>query len=240
MNSDSMVEQRQVGQKLSAFQRVTGVFTSPGKTFVSMAQNPSWIVPVVIIAVVNLIFIFTVRDILTEETLIQQEEKMIERGMESEQIDQALAATEKFLKYGAPAMGVVFPLVLLLVIAGVFLFVGNVILGGSATFKDVFSVTAHSWLVLSLSALVVLPIILSKETMQVTFSLAALMSEESRETFLYQLLAKIDLFWVWWLSVQSIGLATIYKMKTQKMATVVVILYSIYAIVASAITAAFS
>ncbi|MFQ6113453.1 MAG: YIP1 family protein [bacterium] len=240
MNSETMEDRGTVGQNLNAFQRVVGVFTSPGRTFADIAQKPSWIIPVVIIAVVSLVFVFTIRDILVQETLVQQEEKMLERGMESEQIEQALSRTEWGIRNLAPVTGVVFPLILLLIVSGIFLFVGNVILGGSATFKKVFSATSHSWLIFSLGALILLPIVLSKETMQVTFSLAALMSTESRETFLYQLLTKIDIFWIWWIAVQSIGLAAIYQMKTQKMATVVVILYGIYAIIASAITAAFS
>ncbi|MFQ5824379.1 MAG: YIP1 family protein [bacterium] len=240
MNSETMEKQVEVGQELSGFQKVIGVFTSPGKTFASIDLNPTWLLPILLFAIINLVFIFTVRNILIQETLAQQEERMIERGMESEQIEQALSRTEWGIKYFAPVTGVVFPLIILLIVSGIFLFVGNVILGGSATFKKVFSVSAHAWLIFSLGALVALPIVVAKETMQVTFSLATLMSEESSKTFLYQLLAKIDLFAIWWIAVQSIGLAIIYKMKTQKMTTIVVILYGIYAIVASAIGSVFS
>jgi hypothetical protein len=240
MNSENMGEGGPVGQNLNAFQKVIGVFTSPAKTFASIAQSPSWIVPVAIIIVINLVFIFAVRDILVQETLTQQEEKMLEQGLDSEQIDQALSRAEWGIRNFAPVTGVVFPLILLLIIAGVFLFVGNAILGGLATFKKVFSVTAYSSLIGSLAALIMLPIVLANETMQVSFSLATLMSEEARGTFLYQLLAKVDIFWIWWIAVQSIGLAAIYKMKTQKMAKAVVIVYGIYAIIASAITAAFT
>jgi len=76
--------------------------------------------------------------------------------------------------------------------------------------------------------------------MQVSFSLAALMSDEARKTFLYQLLSKVDIFWIWWLAVYSIGLAVIYKMKTQKMATTVGTVYLIYAVVAAALSGLFS
>lgn len=239
MNSDVLEEKEVVGRELSGFQKVIGVFISPGKTFASIAQKPTWLLPILIFAVVNLVFIYVALDIIIDETLTKQEEKMIERSMESEQIDQALATIEKFIRYGSPVTGVVIPVIIILIVSGVFLFVGNVIMGGTATFKKVFSVTAYAWLIFSLGALVALPIVLAKETVQVSFSLATLMSEESRETFIYKFLSKIDLFAIWWISIQSIGLAAIYKMKTQKMATTVVTLYAIYAIAASAISVAF-
>jgi fatty acid desaturase len=66
------------------------------------------------------------------------------------------------------------------------------------------------------------------------------MSDEARKTFLYQLLSKVDIFWIWWLAVYSIGLAVIYKMKTQKMAMAVAAVYLIYAVAAAALTALFS
>ena len=240
MNSETMVESVETAEELSGFQKVIGVFTSPRKTFESVDLKPTWLLPMIILAVVNLGFIFTVQDILLNETLAQQEESMIERGMEAEQIDQALAATAAFMKFGTPAMAAIISVIMTLIVAGVFLFVGNVMLGGASTFKKVFAVTAHSWLVIGLSALIILPVILSKESMQVTFSLASLMSEESRTTFLYQLLAKIDIFWIAWIAVYSIGLAVIYKKETQKMATAVVAVYAVYAVGASVLTSLFS
>lgn len=240
MNSNLNEEPREETQKFSGLQKIIGVFTSPGKTFASMAQDPSWLLPIIIFAAVNLIFLFTAQDIIIQETLTQQEEKMLEQGMDSEQIGQALATTEKFIKYASPIMAVVVPLIILLIVSAVFLFVGNVVMGGSVTFKQLFSVTAHSWLIFSLGALIVLPIVLAKDTMQVSFSLSTLMSEESEGTFIYQLLSKLDIFAIGWIAVQSIGLAAIYKMKTQEMATAIISLYAIYAIVASAIGSAFS
>ena len=120
------------------------------------------------------------------------------------------------------------------------MFVGNVILGGKTSFKKVLSVTAWSWLIFSLAGLVMLPLVLSQETMQISFSLATFMSEESKNTFLYLFLQKIEVFTIWWIAVYSIGLGVIYKTKTQKMATAVGVVYFIYAVVASALGGMFS
>lgn len=240
MSTETMVE-KPAGESLNVFETIIGVFTSPAKTFASIDANPNWIIPLVIIAAINLGFMFVAGEVILNETLQQQEKTMMERGVDQEQIDQTLEATQKFMS--GPFMkvwGVVIPMIILVIIAAVMMFVGNVILGGSATFKKVFAVTAWSWLILSVYGLILLPLIVAKGTMLVNFSLATFMSDESRNTFLYQLLAKIDLFYIWWIAVYSIGLAVIYKMKTQRVAIAVVAVYAIYAVVASALAGLFS
>lgn len=240
MDSNTTPEVRTDVQELNAFQKVVGVIVSPGKTFASIALNPNWIVPVLIFMLMSLVFSFAASDIIKKEALKQQVEKMEEQGMDQEQIDQAVATTEKFMKYGTYFSSVVFPLILILIIAGVFLFVGNVALGGSATYKKVLAVTAYSSLVMVVGSIITLPIVLVKDSIQVSFSLATLFFAETGKSFVYHFLAKIEVFTIWWMAVYAIGLAAIYKMKTQKMATAVVTVYIIYAVVASAITAAFA
>jgi hypothetical protein len=241
MNTETPVEKPLTGDEPNLLQKVIGVFISPAQTFAKIAANPTWIAPLVIISIVNLVFIYVAGDVILNETLQQQEMKLVERGADQEQIDQTVEATEKFMS--GPFMkvwGVVVPMIILAIIAAVMMFVGNVILGGSATFKKVFAVTGWSWLILSLYGLIILPLVLTKETMQVNFSLATFISDESRNTFLYQLLAKMDLFYIWWIAVYSIGLAAIYKMKTQKVAAAVAAVYAVYAVAAAALSGLFS
>ena len=129
---------------------------------------------------------------------------------------------------------------MLAIVSGVFLFVGNFILDGKTSFKKVLSVTAWSWLIFSLAGLVMLPLVLSQETMQISFSLATFMSEESKNTFLYLFLKKVEIFTIWLIAIYSIGLGVIYKAKTQKMAIAVGVVYLIYAVVGSALGGMFS
>lgn len=240
MDSQVMQEERAESYEMNGFQKVIGVFTSPGKTFASLNITPTWILPIIIYIAVSVAFIFFAQKIIIKEAITVQQEKMAERGMTTDEMNNSLAMAEKVMKITIPLAAVAMPIIMIVVISGVFRFVGNVVMGGSATFKKVFSITAHSFLIHVLGALIILPLVLAKGSMQVSFSLAALMSDEAKGTFLYQFLAKIDLFWIWWIAVYSIGLAVIYKMRTQKMATAVVTVYGIYAVVASAISAAFS
>jgi len=132
--------------------------------------------------------------------------------------------------------GVGFTAVILFIIPAVFLFVGNTILGGSSNYKKVLAVTVHAWLIMSLAGLVMLPLVLAKDTMLVTFSLAAFLPDSAVNTFTWQLLSKVELFTIWFLIVESIGLAVIYKMKTQRMAFAVFVTYVIYALGAAGLS----
>ena len=217
-----------------------GIFTSPAKTFASIDLSPTWIVPLALVLAVNLVFVYFANNIILDETLVQQEEAMVERGMDPEKIDQAIAQVEKWTPISIWVFTIIGPPIMLAIVSGVFLFVGNVILGGKTSFKKVLSVTAWSWLIFSLAGLVMLPLVLSQETMQISFSLATFMSDESKNTFLYRFLQKIEIFTIWWIAVYSIGLGVIYKMKTQKITRAVGIVYFIYAVVASALGGMFS
>ena len=240
MSSDTQINNGPEGEELSIVQKIVGIFTAPAKAFASIDLSPSWIIPLTLILAVNLVFVYFANDIILEETLVQQEEAMMERGMDAEQIDAALTQVESWTPISVWVLSIIGPPIILAIVSGVFLFVGNVILGGKTSFKKVLSVTAWSWLIFSLAGLVMLPLVLSQETMQISFSLATFMSEESKNTFLYLFLQKIEVFTIWWIAVYSIGLGVIYKTTTQKMATAVGVVYFIYAVVASALGGMFS
>jgi hypothetical protein len=240
MSNDTQVNNGPQGEELTIVQKIVGTFTSPAKTFASVDLSPTWIVPLALILAVNLVFVYFANDIILEETLVQQEEAMAERGMDPEKIDQAIAQVEKWTPISIWVFTIIGPPIMLAIVSGVFLFVGNVILGGKTSFKKVLSVTAWSWLIFSLAGLVMLPLVLSQETMQISFSLATFMSEESKNTFLYLFLKKVEIFTIWWIAIYSIGLGVIYKAKTQKMAIAVGVVYLIYAVVGSALGGMFS
>lgn len=240
MESNGLQAERPSAEAMSAFQRMIAVFTSPGKAFASIDLKPTLLAPLLVTIAVNLVFVFLAGDIATHQRLELQRAAMEERGADAEQIDQAMEMGEKMAKIFGPVFSAVWPLLVMVVVSAVFLFVGNVVLGGKTTFKKIMSVTAYSRLIQALYALLILPIVLTKKTMLVTFSLASFMPDEKATTFLYQLLSTVDVFYIWWIAVFSIGLAVIYKMKTQKMATAVISVYAIYAIVAAAIGSLFS
>src|SRR5207248_8194463 len=105
--------------KPSGFQRIIGVLVSPDETFASIARQPDFLAPLLVILILSAIggYIFAHRVDFTAPA----REAMEERGNVSEaQMESALKITatiSKIIAYGSPVIS----LISLLIIAGVML-----------------------------------------------------------------------------------------------------------------------
>jgi hypothetical protein len=206
-------------EEMSAMQRVIGVFTSPQKVFQYLSAKPEFWVPIIITIIVAVVTSFMVYDIAINETIANFEQQ---ENIPDEQRDIIIDSIEG-RRTGAwrytsiflfPIIGTfaVFALVAL-----AYWFIGNVILGGKARFKQIFSAFAYSYLILVVVGTIVkLPLMLSKETIKVQTSLAAFMSDEASGTALYRFLDGFDIFTIWMLAVFAIGYAVIYRFSQVK------------------------
>ena len=218
-------------QDMSVVQRMLNIFVAPRQAFESINRKPDFLVPFIIVLLVIVAFTFAIMPVVMPTQMEKQRAKMEERGMSEEQINQAMSIGQKTGTIIGPIAAGVSTAIILLVMAGLYMFTGNVMLGGQTTFKHVFSVVTYSALIGSLGQLLSLPIILSKKTAEVHFSLATFLSEDSVETILYQFLKKIDLFAVWGIIVTGIGLAVIYRFTTKKGVTISAIWYVLYMVI---------
>ena len=224
-----MSEQNSVSEKeMGTFEKIYNVFLAPSKTFQSIDRKPDWIIPMAIVLAVVLLVTIFIMPIVMPEKMAEQRAKMEEKGMSPEEIDRAVEMGESIGSKAGPVMGVVSTFIVLLIIAALLMFTCGIILGGEKTsFKKVLSVVSYTSLIGSLGSLILLPVILSKKTAEVGFNLASFMSSDASESFLYQLLKKVDLFMIWEIIVAGIGLAVIYKLTTKKTITAVALLYVI-------------
>lgn len=233
------VEQPQPSSESGPLSRIIGVFTSPKLTFESIGRRPDWLIPFIIIVLLSGALTFFMQPIITTEAIQKQQEKMEERGMSADQIDAAVEQTTKVMKFTVLPSAIVVTALNFIIGALIWLFVGNILLGGAAKFKHLFAVNVYRSLITMLGGLIKLPIILSKETLNVHFSLATFMSDELRETFLYKVLVQTDIFNIWSIAVLCIGLAAIYNFKVKKVWPVVVLIYAGFYLASSAISGLF-
>lgn len=215
-------------QNMNAMQRIFGVFFSPKNTFQDIDRKPTWVVPVALILAIVVAFTIITMPITMPEQMEKQREKMLERGMGDDQIDQIVASQEKIGKFIGPVGAVISTIIILLIFAGILIFVGNIVLGGKTTFKTMFSVYVHSSLIGMLGMLLSLPLIIQKQTANVHFSLALMLSEDQSKTILYNVLKAFGLFSIWQYVVLAIGFAVIYKFSMKKAGIAMVVLFLIY------------
>lgn len=111
-------------------------------------------------------------------------------------------------------------------------------LGGEATFRHVFSIVAHSGVVLILSLLFVLPLDYARGTLASPTRLAVFAPVLDENTFAARLLGSIDLFLVWWMVSLAIGLGVLYKRRTAPIATTMLVTYGAIGLVIAAVRSA--
>ena len=203
------------GDHLAA--RLVGVIFSPKETFARIVARPAWIGALAAVTVVIsvLSFVFLRTDIGQAALLDQQVRQMESFGM---QIDaEQYANMERMLPVQAVITAVA-PLVMIplftLVLAGIIFGVFNALLGGSATFRQVAAVLAHSGAVSILQHLFVTPLNYARESMSSSTNLGLLVPFLDQGSFLARFLGTIDLFIIWWVLVVSMGLGVLYRRPT--------------------------
>ena len=234
-------------QAMGLFARALGVITSPRATFENVVAVPR---PFGILFVCALLIgIGASIPQFTEEARKQTLEAQI-RGMERWGVTVTPEMYQKFEEssrnpvnkvFGALAPLVAFP-ILALLLTSVFWAFFNAILGGTATFKQVLAVTAHSYVITALGILLSVPIQLYRFTMALggPFNLGALVPMMDESSPIVRFLSSVSVFSLWGWIVVAIGLAVLYRRNSRNIAIVLVILSLVFSYVMSAIFGAFS
>jgi hypothetical protein len=140
-------------------------------------------------------------------------------------------------RYFAAGATIVFGPLMTVAIAGILYAVFNAALGGTAQFKQVMSVVAHAGGVPLLSALFATPLNYVRESMTSPTTLAVFLPMLEEASFAGRLAGLIDLFLIWWAVVLAIGLAVLYRRKTQP---IIIGLLSVYILIVGVIAVVMS
>ena len=105
------------------------------------------------------------------------------------------------------------------VLGGILFAVFNAGMGGTATFKQVYSVVVHAGVISALGQLFTGPLNYFRGSMASATNLVAFSCRCLPDgTFLARLAGMIDLFVVWWVFVLAIGIGVLYRRRTQPIA----------------------
>jgi len=222
-------------QSKGLFERIIGIFISPAETMRDIAARPSWLLPLLLVAVVSSAGTYFLKDVIVQQEI----EKMQKKNMTDEQIQQAMPIMN-MMGIIAPVSTLIVMPIMFLIFAGVGMFVGNVILGGETKFSTLFAVTCWSGLITVLSYFINIPVMANRQTMESATSLGSFFAAEENKTFFHHLLGQIDLFVLWWVVVLGFGIAAAYKFSTKKAMTTVFVVWAIFALSAAGFKLIFS
>lgn len=222
------VAQEESGPRLGFAGKFINIFTSPSKTFQELDRRPTWIAPLLILVVIVAISTQITFPIIMEAQL---ETFRNNPNIPPEQLEAIEAQigdninTQRYISLGAQviAMPIIF-----LALAGIFFFMGSVILGGDTAFKKVLSVLTWASCISILATLVSTALVMAKGNMNISLSLALLLPADAMDTKLHTFLSKFDFFTIWFLAVFATGFGIIYRFTTAKAYTAVGILWAIW------------
>jgi hypothetical protein len=209
--------------------RFFGILTSPRDTFASVAAHPKWFGMLATCAIAGAVlvggFMFTQvgQDAWYEAATASRQR--------TEQQLQALERIAPYAGYFAIAQMVIGLPLILAVLSGILFAVFNAVLGGEASFKQVFAVVVHAGPVGVVAQLFSMPLNYFRGTLTSAANLGALLPMLSDTSFLSHFLGAIDVFLIWQVIVLAIGLGVLYRRKTQPIAFSLLGVYAVIALI---------
>jgi hypothetical protein len=218
--------------------RAVGIIVSPRDTFLRLIPRPRILGALLVVSLLGAVLVggFLMTDI-GKRAWLDQAVTSSERWTGQPVSDQQYTQMEKmsgiaaYLAIGQMLIGT--PL-MLLVLAGILFAVFNAVMGGAATFKQLYSVIVHSTFVWVVGWIFVLPMNYMRETMSSPTNLSVLFPMLEEGTFLNRLLGSVDVFMLWWVTVLAIGVGVLYRRRTQP---ILLSFLSVYGVIAIAVAA---
>ncbi len=219
-----MTPQTATEKPMGEFNRAIGVYLDPRETFSDLAVRPRWWVPMVVISLFSLVFIYCFSQRVGWDRVVRQNLETNQRmqDLPAEQRQRMIEVSSRFTPiagYGAAVVGRPFSI---LISAAVFLLVFNVFAGARITFQQAMAVTAYSFLTFVLSSILSIVTLYLKSPDDfdiqnpLAFNLGFFLSADSASKATIALANSLDLFSFWTLGLLATGFSICGKMSWSK------------------------
>jgi hypothetical protein len=218
--------------------RFIGVITEPRSTFEAVAAHPKWLG--MLILTLLIVVAGATLPMTTEggrEALLDKQVRQMEAfGVQvNEQMYQQMRGRIGIAPYTTAAGIIVGTPIICAVFAGILFAIFNAAMGGTATFKQVYAVVVHAGVISALGQLFTGPLNYFRGTMASATNLSVLLPMLPEGSFVGRLAGMIDLFVIWWLFVLAVGVAVLYRRRTQPIALSLFGVYAVIALCAAAV-----
>jgi hypothetical protein len=211
--------------------RFVGVVTSPKATFQTVVAHPRWfgmiaLVTIIVAACVTLPMTTEAGRQAALDTNVQQMENF---GIQvTDEMYANMAKGMRFAPYQTFFSVLIIGPIISVILAGILYGVFAVLMGGQATFKQLFAVYVHSTAITAVGQLFTGPLNYIRGSMSSATNLSVLLPMIDEQSFVGRLLGMIDLFLIWWLVLLAIGLGVLYRRRTQPIA---IGLFGVYVVI---------
>lgn len=199
--------------------RFVKTFVAPGELFDELRERPVWIGALAVVAVAGLVSSLLIPESVLREAMMAQAGAGGGGELSTEQIDQ-MVTVGRWTGYIGSVVG---PFILAAVIAGFLVFTFNVVLGGQATFRQLFSASAHALFIPMVGGLVTLPLILASGDLQTALALHLLVPGLEADTYSYRFLHGLNVFSLAAAGVLGVAVSRIYRNREAGSASLVIV-----------------
>lgn len=230
----------------SSFGRLLGVLMAPGKTFRSVAERPTWVVPLLVLTVLGSLTTFLVMQRVDQEEMVRYQMSQFGRELSEDQIQQQVEMAEK-TRPVQQVLGPIFIIVIFLILAVVF-WVAFKLLGSEMDFRSSLATALYGLVpAFGIGSLLGILIILGRDSITpeemmsgggVLMSNAAAFAPEDASPFVESLLGSLDVFSIWSLILLTIGYSIVARVSTKAAGITVVVLWLLYVLGKSGFAAA--
>jgi hypothetical protein len=209
--------------------RLLGVLFSPRATYAEVAANPRWLgvflTVFLVMSAAATAFVATEvgRTAVVDQQIAQSE--AYGRTMDQARVDAFERMSSNYV-YLAAIYQFFVQTIATLMVAGLAFAVFTALLGGDATFRQVFAVAAHSGVVLAALSLFTTPLAYARESVSGATNLGIFLPFLDERSFAARMLGAIDLTYIWWLISLAIGLSVLYRKRTAPIATSLLVIYA--------------
>lgn len=165
------IPESQPEAKISPVGRVLGVFFSPKPTFEDIARKPSWLLPLILMAILGVAMGVAMNQRVNwHEFQAQQLEKNPRSAqLTAEQKQQSIEMGAKLAPYFVYVGSVGAPIIGALIVAGLLLLAYNVMAGAGVNYSQAFGIVAHAYLPMIINSLLFLVVLFLKDPMTIDF-----------------------------------------------------------------------
>ncbi|MEO8430582.1 MAG: YIP1 family protein [Acidobacteriota bacterium] len=222
-----------VPEPASAFGRLVGTFFSPGATFRSIAAKPGFLAPLIVWTLVSLGLYAAMAPKFDYEKMIRQSIEKKGQTVPEDRIQSIVATQKKIAPIIGTCISLIAPTVVTLIVALV-LWASFKAFGWDVRFKQAVGATAHSYLPSVLGALLLIPVVMQRESVDpqavgdLLRSNLGFLVEKTSSPALHSLLGSLDVFSIWTLILLSIGFAAAGRTSRKAAGGVVFTLWALF------------
>src|SRR5271154_5456856 len=197
---------------VSSIGRIFGAIFSPKPTFESIAQRPTWILPLILLTFISLAMDIVLVNKVDWRTFAQE---MLEKSGKTnnippEKLDQVIAQTATGQKYSYYIRGLVGDVTLAVILAALYLAAFNLAAGAGLKFKTAFSIVVYTLVPLGIKEILGIVILLLKDPstinpLNIVASNVGAFVGTDAPTWLLSLGILIGIFTCWGMALAAIG-----------------------------------